>query len=566
MRLVLRNYLSSLKEDGELDKICVEMLEDLGLTVHASAQKGTRQYGVDVLAHGRLPGCDEDKVYALIIKCENIDRGEFDKEKTGVAASIKECLNVYAQNLLPFECQTLPLVVCIVCGGEIKFDVRADLSALTTREFSWYRNRHGYKLECEEWTGDKLASMLVNSLQNSNLLVNGDKRLLFRALALADASQESFRAFREFVDRILDFSRVSRKALRLKALREVNLALAMLIHECEHQDVRNLDAAWMSSEYVYLREWEYVQRCNCEKCFDKKFDSSIEDAARMYCKVGEAYIDRVSIFARERYGFTLAVDGNDELDVILRFYDVLGRVASFGMYVLESDGRFCSRDGKPVDEARFSEMRSKVLDLLTNLLTGNSVAATPILDSHSFAITLCLKFLCLNGAKKFAGDWMEILVAGIGVLFGQGYGYPVTGLGYKDLLEHLHGSIDGRGVEELVKASELIPALALAAIKMNRDDIYDNVCKLAMSLSHKINYQAWFFDEDGEKSFYCGHNLRGSQLCSLSIENKEDLVGIIKAEAQASPVRLSCIGTLHSGLLYIGCRHHGFPLPGNLLV
>ena len=472
-------------------------------------------------------------------------------------------MNVYIRNLLPDECRALPLVVCVVCGGEIKFEVRGDLVALTERELNCHRQR-GVNVECEEWTGDKLASMLVNSLQNSNLLVGGNKRLLFRALALAQEPEGSYRAFREFVNQILDFSKETKNALRLKILREVNLALAMLIHECEDNEVCNLEVAWLSSEYVYLREWEYVQQCKAEDKFERKFDSAIEDAARMYCKVAEAYIDRVSIFAKERHGFTLAVNGSNELDVILKFYDVLGRISSFGLYILENQGKFCSKDGNAVDVKRFAAIRKKILDLMMYMVTGNSVAVTPILDSHAFAIATSLRYLYLNGAKEFIGKWLEILVAGINVLFRQRFGYPVSGLGYKDLLEHIYAPLEGKRIEDMLNASELIPTLALSAITMGRCDVYDKIRELVMTLHHKINYQMWFLDDDSEKEFYCGNQYCGSQLCSLNIENRDGLVAMIEAEGKVSPVKLSCIGTSHSGLLYIGCRHYGFPLPGNI--
>ena len=89
MRRLLKHYLNSLKEEGELDRICVEMLEDLGLTVDFAPQKGTRQYGVDILAHGIMPGESEEKAYALIVKAKDIDRQVFDAAETGVAVSIR---------------------------------------------------------------------------------------------------------------------------------------------------------------------------------------------------------------------------------------------------------------------------------------------------------------------------------------------------------------------------------------------------------------------------------------------------------------------------------------------
>jgi hypothetical protein len=138
-------------------------------------------------------------------------------------------------------------------------------------------------------------------------------------------------------------------------------------------------------------------------------------------------------------------------------------------------------------------------------------------------------------------------------------------VGYEDLLEHSHTPIKGKKVEEMLKSSELLPSLAIVVSKIERMDIYDDICELVMSLPRKIDYQMWFLDEESEKDFYSGNYLCGSQLCSLNIVDSEEFIAIIEAEGKHSPINLSCNGTKHSGLLYVGCRHYGFPLPGNIL-
>ena len=48
MKLILKQYLSSLKERGELDAILPDLLSQLGLNVFSRPGRGTRQDGVDV--------------------------------------------------------------------------------------------------------------------------------------------------------------------------------------------------------------------------------------------------------------------------------------------------------------------------------------------------------------------------------------------------------------------------------------------------------------------------------------------------------------------------------------
>ena len=68
MKLIIRQYLASLKERGELDAILPDLLSELGLNVYSRPSRGTRQDGVDVAAVGKLEGDDTDKVYLFSIK------------------------------------------------------------------------------------------------------------------------------------------------------------------------------------------------------------------------------------------------------------------------------------------------------------------------------------------------------------------------------------------------------------------------------------------------------------------------------------------------------------------
>lgn len=538
MKLVLRNYLCSLKEDGELDRICVEILKDYGLTVISTPQIGTRQYGVDVLARGRLSVSGQDRAYALIIKCKDIDRVEYEREKTGIRASIQECLEVYVQNHLPPECRDIPLIVCIVCGGEIKFEVRENLNSLYTRERE-IAQRNGLNVTFEEWNGAKLSEMMLASMDNTNVVVRGSQRLLFRALALAAEPDMSFSAFKAFVDKVLKMAATATSADRRKHLNSIVLAVAMLMNECDKDEVNNRDASWRAAEYAYLRLWE------CEK----RASVVIDDISRLYCTVANQYLSRIEGYVSRRYGFTLSVQGNNEVDVILRFYDVLGRLASYGLYL-----RSQNRD---------VDIRRRILVTMEQMLVGNFATVMPLSDSHAGPIGMSMLFLKKEGLDKVAEDWLEMLVQNIGNAFHQGYAYPVTNLNYAQLIEHLHSNERSKDIAACFYASELMPILLVMAKVLHREDISSNIIQLVGALPRNTDYQVWYLDGASEGSFYQGDRLCGSQLCSLPLGDVDRTCDMILKESALLPVELSCTKVQHAGLLFIGCRHYDFPLPGN---
>ena len=563
MKHLLKHYLYSLKEEGELDRICVEMLEDLGLTVDFAPQKGTRQYGVDILAHGIMPGEVEEKAYALIVKAKDIDRQTFDAPETGVAVSVKECINVYVRNCMPAGCRSLPLVVCVVCGGEVKFEVSESLVSLEETEFKWAKEHKGILVTGEEWNGDTLAGKLMKSLDNLNILVAPDKKLMSRAIALADDPSSSFAAFKAFANSLLSEGGMS-ESVQLRRLHALNLAVAMLFEECKSGEINNREAAWLAVEYAYLREWEFIQRNKVGKSITKRQNEVLEDIARLYCQIADSYIDRISLFVKERYGFAMAVDGYNEVDVILRFYDTLGKLASYGLYRLTKYTSESGQNKKDSTEAEMVARVNKIVAVISQMLTGNTASVMPLLDSESNAIAMALLFLTKVKCAELASGWINILVEGLFASFGQGYGYPVVSLGYKELMEHIHSG-SGDLIDKNLPSTELLPMIASVSLKLGALDAYDKVCELIRHLPQSINCQVWFFDEDSEKEFFVGKASCGSQLCSLPVTDKARFVELLTQGKKSSPMELSCCETEHEGLLFIGCRHYGYPLPGNFI-
>ena len=77
MKLIIRQYLASLRERGELDAILPDLLSQLGLNVFSRPGRGTRQDGVDVAAVGVLDGQGE-RVFLFSIKPGDLTRREWD--------------------------------------------------------------------------------------------------------------------------------------------------------------------------------------------------------------------------------------------------------------------------------------------------------------------------------------------------------------------------------------------------------------------------------------------------------------------------------------------------------
>jgi hypothetical protein len=95
MKLVIREYLASLKERDELDAVLPDLLTELGFTVYSRPARGTRQYGVDVAAVG--PGEDGiRRVHLFSVKSGDLDRNEWNTASPqSLRPSLDEILDHY---------------------------------------------------------------------------------------------------------------------------------------------------------------------------------------------------------------------------------------------------------------------------------------------------------------------------------------------------------------------------------------------------------------------------------------------------------------------------------------
>src|SRR3990170_2259120 len=152
MKLIIREYLASLRERGELDAILPDLLSQLGLNVYSRPGRGTRQDGVDVAAVGALEDCTE-KVYLFSIKPGDLTRKAWDGDSVqSLRPSLNEILDSYIPNRLPAEHRGKPIVICIAIGGDIQEQVRPQVTGFIAQ-------RSTQNVSFEEWNGDKLASL-----------------------------------------------------------------------------------------------------------------------------------------------------------------------------------------------------------------------------------------------------------------------------------------------------------------------------------------------------------------------------------------------------------------------
>ena len=324
MKLILKQYLSSLRERGELDAILPDLLSQLGLNVFSRPGRGTRQDGVDVGAVGSLDGGPE-RVDLFSIKPGDLTRKDWDGDAVqSLRPSLHEIIDAYIPNRLPVEHRGKDIVICIGIGGDVQEQVRPQLAGFIKRNTT-------ASITFEEWNGDKLASLIQSCFLREDLLPERARSRLRKSLALLDEPEASYQHFAALIKSLAVVDN-QKDAERVTALRQMSICLWILFAWA--RETPNMEAAYLSSELTLLHGWKIVSPYAAKKgkvtqAVETAF-FSIFSAYQQICR--EFLTTNVLPHVGKLHAVSSAVRASCSLDINLKLFDLLGRLATDGIW------------------------------------------------------------------------------------------------------------------------------------------------------------------------------------------------------------------------------------------
>lgn len=557
MRLVIREYLSMIKESEELDVLLPDLLLAMGINPISRPGKGSRQKGVDILA----VGVDKDnlqKLFLLTVKRGDITRSMWDKTGDGVHASLNELRVGYLRTRVRPEHEGLPKKIILATGGELKSNVQENWTDYV-HEYAGVHQRYG-NIEFDFWGGDQLAPLIEQYLLDEYLFPESAQKHLRKTIALADQNEDEPRYFYALIEETL-FERElpkekDRKAerKRQKALCLLNLSLNIVFHWCQEAD--NLRPALLCAERTVLRTWDWMRQ---NELFDCKITyKNFTQLFFTYLKVTHAYAAKLQSRCFVRDGlFVYGVD--DELEYPLRTFEVIGILGLLGVVLAEL--AVVTQD-KEISESYHKQMQV-VAQMLAALIENNPPASTPRYDSHAIDIALGLLTLTVAGYTDQAAQWLEVLSMCIVRAYQIGKYFPISSDSYDDLVEMVVDQAFPK--EKLMQISTLLPMLAHWYAVLDLGDPYRLFQEAVTKTFTKTNLQLWFPDEDTDTYFYSTNAgfASGVTLPSIRLpETLDDLkVHILRLrEKDQAFNNLSCIIHGWSVLGLIASRHFRTPV------
>jgi hypothetical protein len=548
MKLLLSDYVGSLKERGELDAILPDLLSELGFHVISRPAIGVAQRGVDIAAVGK----DRNgvrKLFLFSVKAGDLTRSEWDNGLQALRPSLNEILDEYIpQRILP-QYKGLKIVVCLVVGGIVQQAVQS----LVT---SFIKKHTTKRISFQEWNGDYIAGLLLNGPLREKLLPQPLQSSFRKAVAMVDQPDVSYEHFARLLSAMR--ARIVKDRDRILVARQINICLWVLFVWARETD--NLDAPYKASELALLHTWDLAKPFIGKKgARSKEMDSALQQLFALHTTIAGMFLERkIFPYVGRRHALSFAVNSTEATDVNLKMFDTLGRLATTGHWVLWS----WRHAGRELDDKQIAFIHKLVTDGFS-MIVNNPTLFLPLMDEQAIELALFLSLASQTGHVADIKKWLSQMVLRLKIAVASHGRYPVALTEYPDLLAHPRAQTDEYR-QEATQASVLIPLLLAFAAGLGDTESIASLQELVAAPLAHCTLQLWLPDEGSEKHIYLNDDDHGATIADVPVSaGGRDLLDILAATCKSangfdilSAVRADCYP-----LILTACRHHRRPVP-----
>lgn len=454
LRLLLEDFLSLMREEGELDIYLPLLLSAMGHEIVYRAQKGTRQYGVDISSVGK----DEDgrtKLFLWLVKCGDIGRRDWNSGDQSIRPSIDDVGDTYLASHVAPQHTGLPKKLLVLTNG----DFNATLNLTIAQYLATWTARHG--VEAATVNGSTLAAWTERYLLDEHVLPPENRSLLRRMLANVGTPELSIGVGRTLIQDLVNAAKeparsapAKRKRL-LGGLRGIRTSLSVL--QVWAHNERNLLAPYRLAEFAVLCVWAGMHG----EMLSGNRDVAHEFAELLFqmANIAETYHELVQPYYVTQNAFAHVLP--DSLLVTDTVFSELGRLGLQGCiwacHAVQGAGSMAEG------------MASVYVNRILALLASHSCSQSPCYDHHSADIHSAMLLLLIGGRRVEAQAWLGHLVGRLARAARAHKHWPMTAP-FEDLLAIKHGYEVPS--PEFRSTSTLLPILLMWAAALGMNDVY----------------------------------------------------------------------------------------------
>jgi hypothetical protein len=553
MNIIVSQYIRTLKERNELDRLLPSLILSMGIVPLFTPQTGTRQYGVDIAAVGIDPDDLTSKQFLFVVKQKDLGRNEWDSGPQSIRQSFNDIIDVYIKNCVQPKHKKLPIKIVLTTSGDLKEEINQSwagyISGNTAYEFDF-------------WGADRLSALVTSYMLNENMFNDKLQSYLRKSLSLIKENDYSRDDYHSLLMNLMQLApngeaiSVLKKKDLENALRTSYLASSILSSWALHDG--NAKQALFVSERFILWAWH---RINLEKKPDTFFTLFV-DFLRSYITIACEYILKLQPYFHTQHAVSLYSHETSLVNITV--FEQIGIVSTIGLVAL-------LLTSKVNDENERNELE-KYIEVIANCLTAlidnNPSSGSPRLDGNVIDITLCFIFLKNVGKRDFLESWLKTLVYRIDFVLKIGRNHPISSDLIDDLVEADCNSSDKNIFRKTSETSWIIPTLAGFCALFDKSEGY-NVLRDGVGDEYKHVYsQLWHPTSNVYKHIYFHQAQYYDGETEVPINYPLDIsIYKLRMEAVSNNTRYNIIANspaVKAGLPMldlIACRHFRTPVP-----
>lgn len=486
MKLILTEYIESLKEDGELDKLIQEILKSYGITIFAAPEKG-RQYGVDIYAIGKdFEDGGKKKVFLITVKQGDLDRQTWNGNQNAVYQSLEEIKTTFLHSNLAKQHKKLPVKIVVAFNGMFKQSL----------EQSW----RGYEeanpgFEYRLWNSGWLLEQFEKQLLNEQSFSSGTRSFVRKTIIHLENPAYDLADYSALLQSVsASFKATTAKRSKLRQMRELQVIVAIILKYAKEND--NLSHSIRIVEKYILMLWAELSPGEPDKAYTGVFIASFDMVLHAFMD----YYHKIGYAGLIRDGFSRRA--SDPVTYTYTVYEQLGILSMNGLILVQmAEIIRQSADKKEAALAEnFLKKAKEVGTAVFNTCNNNPILFSPRADDQHIEICILFVLLAKLGLWGQVNELLHVFnqQMGEGVLFLNVF--PEFNNSLRRVAE-LESDYDKR-INHVYKASNLFTVLTEWCAIASDERTYRLFYNLKQNLLKETELVLWFPEPETEQKLY----------------------------------------------------------------
>lgn len=556
MRLILAQYINTLRERDEYDRLLPDLLVTMGYKIFSKPQVGVRQDGVDFAAVGKSSHDDIEEVLLFVIKQGDLDRKNWNTGENAIRPSIDEVFDVYLQTRLEKKYKTYRKKIIVAITGEMS-------QALEQNWAGYVQQHESDEITLELWSGGHVAGLIEEHMLNEHIFDANDRVDLRKCLALAGDNDYQFKEFKSLLMRQLGLDQAGKQTNSFvkfkeleKALKRVNLATQICVQWVQTENTKQ--ALWML-ERALLWSWHRIQLCSVSDSEQEKLMGVFWDIFLPHTRIMEKYIEKLYPYTLVKDGMVAGYSSNSSiLSVVL--FEHIGQISLAGLFYY-----VMPKTNEQIEAANKSNLA--LGKILLSIIKNNSASASSRLDRHIVDISLAIVFLIAIGFVEEVKTWLKDIAYRLTSCYVRKRYFPISSDSLDDLAE-ISTSEDESFISQMMSTSWTLATIAAFCAFLKIDEVYKYLAKAQKEFFPQVHAQIWCPTQDWPDGWYFDSILYQhgeTDVWSILPDEPHELlerIGKLCSQEKYQWDEMSIAKKQGLWALdFMGCRHFQMPVP-----